>query len=443
MNRYKQLYVWGLLLVLTLFGTIAYAATTLEQIEDHYRQGRIEEAYKLANQYLPEGEGDPAFDYLYGIIAIDSGDLSMGVFALERVLMVKPTHHFAQLELARGYYLLGQADRAKEEFEQVLEANPSAAIRSKIAQYLKAVKVKQSAYQTTVNAYSEFTLGYDTNINSASSEATFTTPTLGTGTLSEESLSEDSPFGEIEVGALVNKPIAEGRFLFSGVDLSQRVHTRGDDYDLTSLKLHGGYRLTESDRSLRFSANLQHLGLEYDFYRTTAYLTADGQYLLSPNTRVNGYLQGGVIAYDKLDSRDVYTMSAGVGLAHALNTRSKPIFSALLYVGQDEPMESNQTSKEVAEKENIGLILSNRFSLSNGGQMDFSVLWQNSDYQGVDSVFLVKRSDDYFKMSIGYTHQLSNDWKLKVAASQSRLSSNISLYEYDRSEFSVGVRYEY
>lgn len=443
MNGLKRLSIWGLCLLLTFVGSTVSAATTMEQIHDLYQQGRIDEAYKLANQYLPEGEGNPEFDFLYGRIAIDSGDLSLGVFALERVLMVKPSHHFAQLELARGYYLLGQADRAKEEFEQVLEANPSAAIRSKIAEYLKAVKVKQSAYKTTTTAYSEFTLGYDTNINSASGDATFVSPTLGTGTLSDDSLANGSIFGDLEIGGFVSKPVAEGRFLFSGIDFGQRVNADGSEYDLSSLKLQGGFNLVEGDRQLRLSLAAQHLAMDYDSYRSMGYVTADGQYLLSPTLRLNAYLQGGAIGYTDLENRDVYTFGAGIGLTHALNTRSKPVMSAMFFVGHDEPMTINQTSKELADKNSVGLLLKNTLTMTNGDLLDFSMMVQSSSYYGEDSVFLVKREDDYFKFSAGYTRQINSDWKLKLEVSHSQLNSNIPIYEYDRTEVSMGVRYEY
>ena len=65
----------GLCIALLSSG-ITFAACKLQLIESLYRQGKTQQAYQLANQYLPIAEGEPAFDFLYGQIAIDSGDIS-------------------------------------------------------------------------------------------------------------------------------------------------------------------------------------------------------------------------------------------------------------------------------------------------------------------------------------------------------------------------------
>lgn len=39
----------------------------INKITKLYNAGQITEAYKLAEKHLLEAEGDPAFDYLYGL----------------------------------------------------------------------------------------------------------------------------------------------------------------------------------------------------------------------------------------------------------------------------------------------------------------------------------------------------------------------------------------
>ena len=443
MSGRKFSLVWALCLALMLGNGIAVAAPDLQLIESLYHQGKVQEAYKLANQYLPVGEGDPKFDYLYGRIAIDSGDVSLGVFALERVLLFKPNHHYARLELARGYFILGQADRAKAEFDEVLAADPSQAIRDKIAQYLKAVRSKQSAYKTSKSGYAEFTFGLDTNINSASSIDTFTAPTLGTGVLSEDSLSQRSMFGEVGLGGLATHPIAEGRFLFAAADLHQRVNQESNEFDTGTLDIRGGLSMVEGDKQLRLTAAAQKMTLDYSEYRELANLTLDGQFAASPEVRLNGYVQGGAISYPNLDNRDVYTGSVGFGVTKQTNWRFKPQFSAMAFLGVDDPMKSNAVSKELAEKESAGLSFKGTYQIREHSLLDLTFLWQNSQYQEIDSVFLVKREDDFTKLGIGYTREINNDWKLKLEFSHSELRSNISIYEYERDQVSVGFRYEY
>ena len=59
-------------------------------------------AYKLLLPYESERAGNPEFDYLLGIAALDAGDPERAIFALERVLAVQPDNLQARAEIARA-----------------------------------------------------------------------------------------------------------------------------------------------------------------------------------------------------------------------------------------------------------------------------------------------------------------------------------------------------
>ena len=64
----------------------AEASPDLETLKRLYGQGKPEAAFEWAVKRRDELEGDSTFDFYYGLAAIDSGRVSEGVFALERVL---------------------------------------------------------------------------------------------------------------------------------------------------------------------------------------------------------------------------------------------------------------------------------------------------------------------------------------------------------------------
>ena len=72
----------------------------------------------MAERQLELYEGTTDFDYYYGLAAIDAGELSKEIFALQRVLYRYPDFVAAELELARGYYLLGQNNLARDHFDR-------------------------------------------------------------------------------------------------------------------------------------------------------------------------------------------------------------------------------------------------------------------------------------------------------------------------------------
>ena len=160
MNRFLYLLT---IIVSLLFSNPVWPDTQYNQetLQNLLRSQKTQSAYDYANQYLEEMEGDPYFDYVYGVSAIDTGHASQGVFALERVLLVFPEDHVARLELARGYFILEEYARAREEFEEVLKTNPPEGVQETTIAFLDKIRLKEARYKTTSNGFIELSLGTD------------------------------------------------------------------------------------------------------------------------------------------------------------------------------------------------------------------------------------------------------------------------------------------
>lgn len=57
--------------------------------------------------------------------------------------------------------------------------------------------------------------------------------------------------------------------------------------------------------------------------------------------------------------------------------------------------------------------------------------------------FLVKRRDDMHEASLGLNWQFAKGWSLKPQISWLRSDSNLALYDYDRSDASLRLRYDF
>ena len=97
-------------------------------------QNRPAEAYEYLLPFEDRYAGNVEFDYVLGISALDSGKSDKATLAFERVLAVNPNFAGARLDMARAYFQLGDADRAKAEFLTVRELNPPAQAQAVIAQ---------------------------------------------------------------------------------------------------------------------------------------------------------------------------------------------------------------------------------------------------------------------------------------------------------------------
>lgn len=66
----------------------AYAAENVSpsaELDALITAGQYERALVLGDENLEEWEGDPEFDFLYGLAALEAGSPNDAVFALERV----------------------------------------------------------------------------------------------------------------------------------------------------------------------------------------------------------------------------------------------------------------------------------------------------------------------------------------------------------------------
>jgi len=99
-------------------------ADLLREAESMIKAGQPAAAYELLEPREGDFSGEIAYDYMLGIVALDSGKPDRATIAFERVLAVNPNFPGARLDLARAYFAMGSDEMAKKEFETVLTQSP-------------------------------------------------------------------------------------------------------------------------------------------------------------------------------------------------------------------------------------------------------------------------------------------------------------------------------
>ena len=99
---------------------ITYEAAALLEAGDS--QG----AYDLLSPLEVDRAGDPRFDYLLGLAALETGRATEAVFAFERVLAVEPGNLLARADMARALAALNEMESARRELvsQRVCGATP-------------------------------------------------------------------------------------------------------------------------------------------------------------------------------------------------------------------------------------------------------------------------------------------------------------------------------
>lgn len=431
----------ALLLALFMQGAAADALTgRAQQLLD---QGNAAEAFKLLEAAENERADTPDFDLLFGIAAIEVGQNTRAVFALERVLQRQPDHARARAELARAYLALGEAKNARTEFENVRKQDIPGPVAETIERFLEAVERLENVTQTTWRGYVETALGYDDNINVGATRQTIAIPVFGglPFMLSRSSRASDAWFGNLGAGLSVRSPLNRDVALVGGLSGNFRRHSGGSEitrFDNATADANVGL-VMRSDKSVySLNAQINHYQLDDDAYRTAKGLSGQWQYDLDMRNQFSVYAQYSDLHYQTQRFRDADRWVLGAAYAHAFQG------GQVVYGG-------GYLVKESAEKNSARALGFDGYGLRFGGQMNFSartVLFASASaekrkHRSSDLWFLKKRDDTQYDVILGLTYTPIRHWQITPKITWSDNDSNIDLHAYQRKTASLNLRYDF
>ncbi len=164
--------------------------------------------------------------------------LDEAIAALRKILINRPGLVRVRLELARAFFLKGNDDLARQEFERVLAGGPHPAVVANIRRFLGVMTERRR-----LSGYFGFTLAPDTNINSSSDEEIIYINVQGQLLpFRLDDPGEESGFGVLMWGGgEYQHPLGKRLRLRLGADISHREY-KGRQFDRTFLSGHTGIR---------------------------------------------------------------------------------------------------------------------------------------------------------------------------------------------------------
>jgi len=244
---------WVLVAAALLFQGAAYATDPLvAQAKQLVDAKQAERAYQLLIPLQSARAGEPEYDQVLGVAALDSNRAPEAVFAFERVLTLNPDDGATRLELARAYYEMGDIKASRAEYaiarRQQLPQHTSQAVQN----YLTAInKIISDSEGTKIRGYLEAGVGHDSNANSATSSTQVAFPGFGIGILDPSATRKDASFSSLAAGIDIRQPLSSEWVLNAGVDVSQRNYNSLSQYDIGSLNASWGNGSTASTISVR------------------------------------------------------------------------------------------------------------------------------------------------------------------------------------------------
>ena len=427
------------LVALLAAATQAAWAAPADEVKALMGQGKSAEAYNWGRQY-PDQLGNPQFDFYFGVAAIDAGHAGEGVLALERYLLTFPGSNEARLELARGYFVLGDLVRAREEFEEVSKRDPPAAVQATIDRYLDGIRARESRYTPSSLFYLEAGIGFDSNVNGGVGNSALNLPNFGLVTIAPAGVKKGDTYSHFATGAQLTQPVAPGVALFGGLHLEDKRNWNDTPFRQGNYTGMGGVSVLRNDNLYRATLAYNTVTVADERFRNSASLTGEWHHQLNELTSVNGSVQYADLLYIGANEvRDAHLWTGAAGLRQAFIGKMQPV----LQLGINYGREANQRDRPDLGRDISGLRVSLAVTPAAKWGVSGGLSMQESRYIGPDTLLRLQRYDRYnaadFTVSYAQTKNLSFRAELLWSDNQ----STIPLYQYDRNVAAFKIRYEF
>ncbi|MGH8621116.1 MAG: hypothetical protein ACRET3_03165 [Burkholderiales bacterium] len=416
-------------------------AAPADEIKVLLEKGDARAAYEQGKKH-PDQLGDPAFDFYFGVAAINAGHAGEGVLALERYLLNFPENADARLELARGYFVLGEDTRAREEFEAVTRLKPPPAVQAGIDRFLDAIRSRESRFRTTANFFLEVGLGYDSNVNGGVGSANIVLPAFGLVTVAQAGVGQSDTFTHLAAGGQVTHPVAPGVSLFGGLGVESKLNhgSLESQFDLLTLVANGGVTMLRENDLFRVGALFTTFDVDNEEFRDITGVAAEWQRQADEFQMFSAAFQYGDLDYKgNNDLRDSRLYQLALGYRRAFIGPWQPLLSVNLYLGQED----NRRDRDDLSRNLYGFRATVAGSPAPKWAASAGAFYQLSDYREPDPLFGLTRRDTYYGLDLAVSYALRRGLSLRSEFLLSRNDSNIELFEYQRNLVAIKLRYDF
>ena len=435
----------------------------IQRADQLVKQGRAVEAFAILEPLESANAGDIQFDYLLGIAALDAGKPDRASIAFERVLATDPDFAGARLDLGRAYFAMGSDDLAKEEFESVAKVNPPENVKLIVTKYLEAIEARRKRDLPALTTYVEGGGGTDTNISAVTSD--FTSAVLQAYNLANvqptgNSLRRQGSFSNAGAGVEYTHPSLDypGLAYSVGADAKERrYYDNNASFTSQQLDFRGGV-------SWQVEANLFKAGIQDQHYfqegsspvntegtavnndRKTFGYTFEYRRALPGNMQVGAFLQLNEQRFATNNTQDVNQSLYGLQWIKVLDMPWKPLLFATAFQSRDRALRPQNTagttdvSKTISGLRGYAQVTPfedvDFFGSLGHTERDDNAMFSRSTVLGYGK-------DRTFDVMLGLNWRFMPSWILRFQGTTTENRSNLSLYEYKRTEFLVNIRRDF
>ena len=403
----------------------------LADAESLLAAGQSDAAYTLLALREADLAGNPYYDYLFGVAALDSGHHSDAIFSLRRSLAVAPDYSGARMELARAYFDSGNTGLARPLFVRLLSENPPPPVRVVIKDYIASIDAAPSAPTSSLRYSFDLAGGYDNNANGSTDSQQF----LGF-TLSPNNLKTESSFAEVGASFSWNNPKSTQFGWYAGGRASYRHNPDASFVDAGLISGNVGINWQRGKFFGRAGADGYFATRDGDSNQNYVGLDALLGSRIADNWDLTFGLRGGGIRHDDaIDTLDVDRVLYSAGLTYRF---ASPGRFGIEVIGGDD---SARKAASPYGNSKLGGRLTLFLPVGASGSLFASTGSLTSDYDGL--FFGSARKDTQISTLVQITFDdvgidgLSLTPRIRYVDND----SDVALYKYDRTEVGLQLRW--
>lgn len=425
----------------------------LERARGLLGSGNARQAYAELAPLEATLSGQPEFDYLLGVAALDSGRNDEAVVAFERVLARVPNHAGAQMDLARAYYASGSFDLAEAGFLKLRAANPPPAAQQAINRYLEAIQARKHQTQAGWTGFGELGLGYDSNITgvptdfgSAAQQAFNLVGIEATG----NAVKRSAAFLQGGLGAEYSRPLGRGYSMFAGGEAKGRAYHDESDFNSAAAEVRFGGALNSGTNQFRATASYLLFNQEgaapgepkQTNDRRMAGVTADWRHALDTKTQVGAAVQLNSIRFPENEIEDFDQLFVSVSWLKSFERAGIPLLYLTAFASEDRAGNKFADGVTTKSKNLVGVRSYLQYSLTPKLQVfnALGLIHRRDKDAFARSTAVENGRDTYGEAALGLSWQFRERCALRMQYAFSHNSSNIDIYDFSRHELSSTVR---
>lgn len=409
---------------------------------------QYQQAYDLGNAVLADWEGDPEFDYVYGLAALESGNTNESVFVLERVAATSPNaglRSLARLDLARAYFVTNNLDASENLFNTVLASNPPANVQQNIAVFLQLIESRRNARQPTINWTLSSSIGSDSNANSATSNGLIDTPLIGQIELDQAGQETEDNFSNTMLSMAYEYPFNRNQSMNLTLNLSRLDNFDTDQFDIDNARADLSYAWGNEVHRFRHGISAGKVNLDQNGFLKSFALNSSWQ-----RAGENGWYQSLSGSYTQIrydtnnggDLNDLRDVDQAL-LTGAITKIAGPLTHTVSLYTADESPEA-AAGGDHNGRSFTGLAYSLLYRMNAQHTPYLRASFQDVEHDSQHPVFFnTIRSGETQSVTIGWFWQAARNFMVTGEAAYTDNSSNIPLFDFKRFRYQAGLRYQF